>query len=159
MQERESHFRELRDLVNHYDKDKSGGLDVQELTACIKAYSDERQWTMKPVFPTEEEITLIIDAAGKHKKNVVDASEIEFAIRLWHSYVENRSTIHQVFEKYDTNHSHKLEFDQLERYLTDLNNGTPPKVRAAQNLCAFIQPSNLRPLEGRTQKSGPSCRR
>ena len=154
-QENEAHFRELRQLVNRYDKDKSGGLNVEELTQCIKTYSDERQWTLTPVFPTEEEISLIIQAAGKHKKNDVDASEIEFAIRLWHSYVENRDTIQQVFDKYDTNHSHKLEFDQLQRYLTDLNGGTPPKASTPHHLCSMHGLSTVHLRAGARGPQGP----
>ncbi len=73
-------------------------------------------------------MNLILHAAGKHKKNAIDASELEFALDLWHSYVTNKSKIEEIFDKYDTNHSNKLEFDQLTRYLTDLNEGHAPKA-------------------------------
>ncbi len=128
LQEEQAHFRELRDLIKKYDEDRSGNLDAQELAKCIKTYSDARQWTVEPVFPTEEEVNLILQAAGKHKKNAVDSSELQLALDLWHSYVTNKSKIEAIFDKYDTNHSEKLEFDQLARYLTDLNEGHAPKV-------------------------------
>ncbi len=78
--------------------------------------------------PTEEEISLLLKAAGRHKQNSVDASEIEYALNLWHSYVTNRAKIQSIFEMYDTDHSEKLEFDKLVLYLTDLNEGHRPKV-------------------------------
>ena len=78
--------------------------------------------------PTDEEISLLLKAAGHHKQNSVDASEIEYALNLWHSYVTNRAKIQSIFEKYDTDRSEKLEFDQLVLYLTDLNEGNRPKV-------------------------------
>ena len=115
-------------MIKQYDEDKSGNLNAAELAKCIKTYSDNRQWTAAPENPTEEEINLILQAAGKRKKNSVDASELQFALDLWHSYITNRSKIEQVFEKYDTNHSQKLEFDQLLKYLTDLNEGHAPKA-------------------------------
>ena len=78
--------------------------------------------------PTEEEISLIVKAAGHLKEDSVDASEIEYALDLWHSYVVNRERIQAVFEKYDTDRNQKLEFDQLVLYLTDLNEGHKPEV-------------------------------
>ena len=115
-------------MIKQFDEDKSGNLNAQELARFIKAYSDARQWTAEPVFPTEEEMNLILQAAGKQKANCVDESEIQFALDLWHSYITNRQKIEQVFSKYDTNGSKKLEFDQLVRYLTDLNEGHAPKA-------------------------------
>jgi Ca2+-binding EF-hand superfamily protein len=141
VQEQQAHFRELRDLIKKYDEDRSGNLNAQELGKCIKAYSDARQWTREPVFPTEEEANLILHAAGKHKTNAIDASEIEFALDLWHSYVTNKSKIEEIFVKYDTNHSEKLEFDQLARYLTDLNEGHSPKVTLSHGHSGFAVPS------------------
>ena len=158
-QEEKAHFRELRNLVKQYDEDKSGNLNAQELSKLVKAYSDARQWTCEPVFPTEEEMNLILQAAGKHKANQVDASEIQFALDLWHSYISNRQKIEQVFDKYDTNHSKKLEFDQVVRYLTDLNEGHAPKVsqRASYFVAIFVR-LTLDP-RNRTPRCGLSCRR
>jgi hypothetical protein len=150
-----------------YDKDKSGSLNAQELTKCIQVYSDSRHWTADPVIPTEEEVSLLLKGAGHHKQNSVDASEIEYALDLWHSYVSNREKIQAVFEKYDTDHSQKLEFDQLVLYLTDLNEGHKPKVSPEDHntksslifihvvilylLCSFLH------LQGYICKSQYSC--
>ena len=122
------HFQKLRALIEKYDNDKTGSLNAEELKNCIQVYSDSRHWTTDPVTPTEEEVALLLKAAGHHKKNSVDASEIEHALDLWHSYVTNRSKIQTIFEKYDTDHNQTLEFDQLVLYLTDLNEGHKPKV-------------------------------
>ena len=94
----------------------------------LASYGDVRQ---KAVVPSEEEIWLILAAAGKHKKNCIDASEIQFALDLWHSYLSNRDKINAVFEKYDTNHTERLEVPKLTNYLTDLNDGHPPTVTLA----------------------------
>ena len=94
-------------------------------------YSESRQWTTDPVTPTDEEISLLLKAANNHKQDTVDASEIEYVLSLWHSYIANRKMIETVFEKYDTDCNHKLEFDQLKSYLTDLNEGHTPQVALA----------------------------
>jgi Ca2+-binding EF-hand superfamily protein len=129
VQEDQAHFRELRELIKAYDSDKSGSLNAQELTKCIQVYSALRQWTIGPVTPTEDEISMLLKAASHHMQNSVDVSEIEVALELWHSYVTNRAMIETIFEKYDTDHNQKLEYDQLVRYLTDLNGGRKPEVK------------------------------
>ncbi len=127
-QDERARYREFRALIQNHDDDKSGDLDAQELTNCIKVYSDARHWTTSPVTPTDEEIALLLKAAGRRNRDKVDSSEIKYALDLWHSYVTNRARIYKVFEKYDTDRNQKLEFDQLVNYLTDLNEGHRPKV-------------------------------
>jgi hypothetical protein len=123
-----------------YDTDRSGSLNADELTQLLAHYDNgvTSEWdeyhmgkvikNVGTVTPTSEEIDLMLKAAAKHKKNSVDASEISFVLDLWHSYVMNRADIEAVFEKFDTNHSQKLEFDQLKGYLTEINEGHTPKV-------------------------------
>jgi Ca2+-binding EF-hand superfamily protein len=118
----------LRALIKKYDENKSGDLDAQELRKCIQVYSESRNWTTEPVTPTDEEVALLLKAASKYKQGSVDASEMEDVLALWHSYVTNRAMIQTVFDKYDTDRNQKLEFDQLVRYLTDLNEGRAPEV-------------------------------
>ncbi len=113
--------------MQRYDTDQSGNLDAQELTNLIMHYGTENG-SGPPVPPSEAEVSWILQAAGKHKKNFIDVSEIEFALQLWHSYVKNRAKIEGLFDKYDTDRSQRLEFDQLKIYLTDLNEGSVPKV-------------------------------
>ncbi len=40
----------------------------------------------------------------------------------------NRDKIEAMFDKFDTDQSQKLEFDELKGYLTELNGGHAPKV-------------------------------
>ena len=94
---------------------------------------------MEPVFPTDEEMTMILQAAGSHKPNRMYTSEILFALCLWHSYIPNRIKIEKIFEKYDTDRSKKLEFDQLALYLTDLNRGHAPKVCNLQSAIVTLK--------------------
>mmetsp|Transcript_1153 Transcript_1153/g.2989 ORF Transcript_1153/g.2989 Transcript_1153/m.2989 type:complete len:130 (+) Transcript_1153:59-448(+) len=72
--EQETRFNELKRLLHHYDVDKSGNLDAAELSSLIQCYSNSRQWTREPVQPTVDEISWILQAAGKHKRDVIDLS-------------------------------------------------------------------------------------
>jgi Ca2+-binding EF-hand superfamily protein len=121
-------LKDLWKLLQRYDTDQSGNLDAQELTNLITHHGTENG-RIPPVPPSEAEVSWILQAAGKHKKNSIDVSEIEFALQLWQSYVKNRAKIEGLFDKYDTDHSQRLEFDQLKLYLTDLNEGFAPKVK------------------------------
>ena len=136
VQRKEAHFKELREMMQKFDTDKSGDLNAAELTICLKTY-EEALRKGKPISqggppleltPTDEEISLILRTVCREKNKVENAPEMEAAIGLWHSYVTNRRTIEQTFQEYDTNHSQKLELDQLARYLTKLNGGDRPTV-------------------------------
>ena len=81
--------------------------------------------------PTEEEVSLLLKAAGRRNQDRIDSTELKHVLELWHSYVTNRARIYKVFEKYDTDRNQKLEFDQLINYLTDLNEGHKPQVAFA----------------------------
>jgi Ca2+-binding EF-hand superfamily protein len=133
-------YAELKKLMAKYDTDKSGSLDAEQLTQLLAHHDNgcKSEWdeyhmnrvikSIGSVTPTSEEIALLLKAAAKVRQNSVDVSEINFVLDLWHSYVMNRTEIEAVFEKFDTNHSQKLEFDQLKGYLTELNEGQAPKV-------------------------------
>jgi len=58
---------------------------------------------------------------------MISKNELEAAILIWKNYLENKTFIEEKMAKYDTNHSGKLELDQLKALLTDLNDGKPIK--------------------------------
>ena len=132
-------------MIKKFDGDTSGDLNASELANCLKAYEEAHTThaatqNMGPPLdlkPTDEEISLILKTAGRHKEKAVDVSEIEVAIDLWHSYVSHRENIERVFQKYDTDHSQKLNHDQLANYLTDLNGGKRPKVASRAFSCSY----------------------
>jgi Ca2+-binding EF-hand superfamily protein len=166
-QKEKAHLKELYRLVQTHDKDKSGNLNAAELRSLLEHYAaGQKDDATAGAHPTDAEIAWILQAAGKHKINAVDVSEIEFALDLWHSYVNNRTKIEEVFDKYDTNHSQRLEIDQLKLYLTDLNGGQPPKViihgfdfQIQTSPDCFPCLNFSLPCVSRTPRSVRSCRR
>ncbi len=131
---------DLKNRLKKYDTDGSGNLDEKELRQLLAHYDNgmKSDWNeyhtekfvqnIGSVDPTSEEISWLLEAGKKHKPNRVDVSEIGFILDLWHSYVLNRARLEQVFEKFDTDHNHQLEFDQLKNCLTELNAGHLPTV-------------------------------
>jgi hypothetical protein len=121
-------MREMWILLKEYDVDRSGSLDVKELTNLIVHHAIEcSPGTTVAHLPSEAEILWILKAAGKYKQNLIHVEELDLALQLWRSYVRNRVRIEFYFNKYDTGQSQRLDFDQMKLYLTDLD-GRPPKV-------------------------------
>ncbi len=90
--EEQLHF---RDLMVSFDADKSGDLDATELRNLIQKYgqgvyldSNGRQLDIMhtgggqhyPSSPTDDEITWILAASAKVKKNRIVASELKFSL-------------------------------------------------------------------------------
>ncbi len=128
---------EMLKLLRQYDVDRSGSLDMQELTNLIAHYVVESSpGSSVSLSPSESEISWILKTAGKCKENVIHVQELELALQLWRSYVSyvrNRARIEYFFNKYDASHSERLDFDQMKLYLTEMN-GCPPKVSVSLSL-------------------------
>ncbi len=125
-QERKDHLKKMGQLLKQYDEDQSGDLDFREITNLITQHETGKA---TPIAPNEAEISWILQAAGKHRANVIDATELECALKLWDAYVRNRAKFEKLFSiKLDRSHTHRLEFDQLKLFLSKLT-GCEPKVR------------------------------
>ena len=103
-------------LLQEYDEDQSGDLDLKEMTNLI-ANHEIRNGKDNPMVPSEAEIKWILKSAGKKKENAIDATELEPALKLWDSYAKNRAKFEKMFSvKIDADQ--RLEFDQLKLFLT-----------------------------------------
>jgi len=112
----------IMQMMAQYDKSNDGTLDKTEL-------GDLLQDVNEGVRPSDEEIQWVLQVADRQDGNATGSlslSEVQVAINTWRAYKENKEQIDQVFEKYDTDRSGKLEFADLKRMLTDLNEGNEP---------------------------------
>jgi hypothetical protein len=122
-QESRELLRKMNQLLQEFDDDQSGDLDMRELKNLI-THHEIRYGRDMPVVPSEMEISWILQAAGKHRANAIDATELDFALNLWDVYVKNRPKMENVLlVRIDTNQ--RLEFDQLKFYLTKLTGFAP----------------------------------
>jgi Ca2+-binding EF-hand superfamily protein len=126
-------------LLQEYDEDKSGDLDMKEMTNLITDH-EIRNGKDIPIVPSKAEISWILQSVGKHSENAIDVTELELALKLWDAYVRNRAKFEKMFSiKIDTNLDQRLEFDQLKLYLTKLA-GYPLKVKSFSQFFALQPP-------------------
>jgi Ca2+-binding EF-hand superfamily protein len=103
-------------LLEEYDVDQSGNLDMQKLTRLITDH-EIRNGKDNPAVPSEAEISWILQTAGKNKENTIDATELETALKLWGLYVKNRAKFEKMFSiKIDA--KQRLDFNQLKLFLS-----------------------------------------
>ncbi len=118
-QERRERLKKMGQLLQQYDEDQSGDLDFREITNLITQREIANGRDSPAPSPTE--ISWILQAAGKHRANVIDATELELALKLWDAYVRNRAKFEKMFSiKLDTIKPYQLEFDQLKLFLSKL---------------------------------------
>uniref|UniRef100_A0A7S0HT32 EF-hand domain-containing protein n=1 Tax=Hanusia phi TaxID=3032 RepID=A0A7S0HT32_9CRYP len=118
-------------LMRKYDRSQDGKLDKKE-------FGDLMQEVNEGVRPSSEEIAYIYQVADREGKGdmdgTLDLEEVKSAIGSWRAYLQNKSQIDEAFKKYDQDGSGKLEFDDLKKLLTDLNDGTPPSDKEVQEV-------------------------
>mmetsp|Transcript_13459 Transcript_13459/g.18426 ORF Transcript_13459/g.18426 Transcript_13459/m.18426 type:complete len:199 (-) Transcript_13459:230-826(-) len=113
----------IEEVFLKYDVNRSGTLDSKQLTQLLTELN-------KGSPPSAEERDFILntaDGVSGNKNKEIDKNELMVAIDAWKSYVDNKELIHSYFDKYDTNRSGVLERDQLQKLLTDLDEGKVPK--------------------------------
>jgi Ca2+-binding EF-hand superfamily protein len=127
LQEKKETLKKMGSLLQEFDEDKSGDLDMKEFSNLI-ADHEVRSGKDNPTVPSEAEISWILQSAGKNKEKAIDATELEHALKLWDSYARNRAKFEKMFSvKIEANQ--RLEFDQLKPFLTKLT-AYPLKVLA-----------------------------
>eukprot|EP00287_Rhodomonas_sp_CCMP768_P003823 CAMPEP_0196717410 /NCGR_PEP_ID=MMETSP1091-20130531/778_1 /TAXON_ID=302021 /ORGANISM="Rhodomonas sp., Strain CCMP768" /LENGTH=209 /DNA_ID=CAMNT_0042057725 /DNA_START=13 /DNA_END=645 /DNA_ORIENTATION=+ len=112
----------INDILRKYDVTHNKALNKDELASLLQDLSKGEK-------PTEEEVLWVLRTADREDNSIndmINRDEIPAALDLWNSYEKAKPFINKMFDKYDTNHSNKLEFGQLKRMLTDLNDGHEP---------------------------------
>jgi Ca2+-binding EF-hand superfamily protein len=104
---------EMLDFVKAYDKEGKG-LTPESLK---KVLEDASKRASSDVIPTDDEVKFVLTTVDKQKNGIVDPNEVEEALMLWGSYLLMRPQINEVFDKFDTDHSGKLDKEQLRSYM------------------------------------------
>jgi len=109
----------LDEMMEKYDTSDTGNLLFKEVGKMLKDMSGGEE-------PTDEEVAFVIRSTHRDAKDRNDdltRSEIPVALDVWHEYEQQKDMIAAIFAKYDLNQSGKLESDQLQKLLTELNDG------------------------------------
>jgi Ca2+-binding EF-hand superfamily protein len=73
--------------------------------------------------PSDAEVAFIQKVADKSGDGCVARREFEIALRTWGTYTSKRAEIESVMKKHDKSGTGKLEIEELQAYLTELNGG------------------------------------
>jgi len=114
--------RTVEKLFEKYDVSQTGYLNATEVAKFL-------QDAAKGQAPSEEEVQFVMltthDKTGIEGKGIT-VSEIKTALDVWRAWEQLKPEMDTYMKKYDTNHSGKLEIDQLKLLLTELNEGEEP---------------------------------
>jgi Ca2+-binding EF-hand superfamily protein len=105
---------EMLDFVKSYNP-SGKGLTREDLKKVLEDAS--RQNGKEDVLPTDDEVKFILRTVDKKKNDLVDPEEVDEALMVWGSYLLMRPSINETFDKFDTDHSGKLDKDQLRNFM------------------------------------------
>jgi len=124
-----NHEKYVQTVLKTWDKSKSGGLNFEELKEYLKDISQGRA-------PTDTEVQWVIQTATKEGgkfnpewvsgKMEIKPPEFAAAAHAWQSYQENREMIDEVFSRFDVHKRGRLNWEELKKVLTELNDGDEP---------------------------------
>lgn len=113
----EMRLTELRHLFEKYDANKDGVLDKEEMHQLLRELAGGA--------PTlyDEEIDYVMRAADENFNGLIDEEELPRAVQLWDGYLEHKDEIETVMQKYDINKDGRLQRDEVEAMLYDMEGG------------------------------------
>mmetsp|Transcript_26744 Transcript_26744/g.54751 ORF Transcript_26744/g.54751 Transcript_26744/m.54751 type:complete len:208 (-) Transcript_26744:152-775(-) len=121
----ESQDRFERDMVrshafmSQFDTDKSGRLDKSQLKLLMEHLHNG-------IEVPQEDLDRVFTKADKSKTGDLKLKEIVEASSIWSAMVKEQAFVAEKFDKYDTDRSDALDFEQLKACLADLNGSVPP---------------------------------
>ena len=128
-----AHSRELTALFNQCKHDRDGNIDADGLKKLIQDYSKKQQLTLQPVNPKPDEILWILNASGRIKKGWLNRTEIDFALKLWSTYLTDGDRVESLVDKYFSDSVEKPQSKSIRQFLTAVLRGQRPKVRIGAN--------------------------
>lgn len=105
--------------LSDFDTNQSGTLDKVQLKALMQHMNGG-----KP--PVESDVDIIFRLCDVSKTNDLDLHEIANAVSSWKAMMQEQLFFDKLFDKYDTDKSDMLDFDQLKICLKELNEGQEP---------------------------------
>merc|ERR1719460_751658 len=111
---------QLSVIFQRYDVNQSNKLERDQVKNLL---TDMDASTPVGTPPSDAELDFIIKVSDRSDDGCIARKEFELALTAWDTYTKMRSKLESTMSKYDTSGSGKLEKDELQKYLTDLNGG------------------------------------
>lgn len=106
----------LQEIFLKYDKDHSGALEVAEFKDLLRDFNNGKE-------PSHHEQEFMMRLADKDGDGRINLGELHYALRAWHSYRHLDESVLRLFAEYDFDESGRLDADELQQLLTDMNGG------------------------------------
>lgn len=104
------------DIFQMVDKNKDGILQKSELKELMVYINDGK-------YVDDQDVDDLMVLCDKSKDGAIDKSEFLSTVMLWNAYVQTLPDMEALMNKYDADHSGKLDATELKKLLTDLNDG------------------------------------
>jgi len=106
--------------MDKYDTNKSGKLEEDQIR---KLLTDIDDGTPPGTPPTDEDIDFILKVADHAGDSCIELKELEFAMKAWHVFTTNRSSMEEAIAKFDKSKEGTLNKEEMKQYLMSLNDG------------------------------------
>mmetsp|Transcript_2256 Transcript_2256/g.4194 ORF Transcript_2256/g.4194 Transcript_2256/m.4194 type:complete len:201 (-) Transcript_2256:33-635(-) len=107
-------------LIKKYDDDASGMLEHDDLKNLLTDMNYG-----KPV--SDDEVKFMLDSTDTSADGAINVQEMQMLLMVWNTYQRQLPEIEALMETYDEDRSGRLEREELEKMLTQLNDGRPVK--------------------------------
>jgi Ca2+-binding EF-hand superfamily protein len=114
-------------IFDQYDADKSGQLEANELKKLLKDYNGGTA-------ADDKEFAWLMKVADKDSDAKISREELHYAMKAWHGYTHLTANFSQLFDKYDADKSNDLDAGELQKLLTELNEGTDVPLSDAEEV-------------------------
>ena len=103
----------MRDQFEKIDKDNTGLIDVKNLVDIVKAHFSRRE---------ADKIITELDTSGNHKINYTEFIAATMKVVEYIEKEEGQQKVDAIFEMFDTDHSGKLDSNNIKKAMEKLNN-------------------------------------
>ena len=103
----------MRDQFEKIDKDNTGLIDVKNLVDIVKAHFSKRE---------ADKIITELDTSGNHKINYTEFIAATMKVVEYIEKEEGQQKVDAIFEMFDTDHSGKIDSNNIKKAMEKLNN-------------------------------------
>ena len=112
----------IAELIKHYDKDGSGGLDIDEVSKFLHEAGGGKA-------PTQEELLWVMQTASpqtkkhgnknEHRPQELKIEHLRAASLAYSEYRQREAELDEIFDKYDKDDDEDLDRAELTNFITD----------------------------------------
>mmetsp|Transcript_63301 Transcript_63301/g.150992 ORF Transcript_63301/g.150992 Transcript_63301/m.150992 type:complete len:223 (+) Transcript_63301:47-715(+) len=110
-------------IMNRYDLNHSGKLEEDQVKCMMQDINDGTE-------PSAEEVTFIMrmsKAANSAEGDAIARDSVLYAVKVWRCFLHRQKEFRRKLAEFDTDHTGRLDKEQLRQMLVSLNGGKEVK--------------------------------